>query len=143
MLTSKLDADIDTLILSSCHENPFTGSQTQADICLRDRGAASRTGVRIALFARVRESRACLYRIKTYEELTAAGIPCTVVLDSAVAYVMDKVDFVLVGSEAVVESGGLVNAVGSNQMAVIAKAENKPFYALAERCGTSSFSSSL
>jgi len=55
-----------------------------------------------------------------------------VVLDSAVAYVMDKVDFVLVGSEAVVESGGLINAVGSNQMAIIAKAANKPFYALAE-----------
>jgi translation initiation factor eIF-2B subunit alpha len=46
---------------------------------------------------------------------------------------MDKVDFVLVGSEAVVESGGLINAVGSNQMAIIARAENKPFYALAER----------
>jgi len=45
---------------------------------------------------------------------------------------MDKVDFVLVGSEAVVESGGLVNAVGSNQIAIIAKAANKPFYALAE-----------
>lgn len=37
------------------------------------------------------------------------------------------------GSEAVVESGGLVNAVGSNQIAIIAKAANKPFYALAER----------
>lgn len=71
--------------------------------------------------------------LKTYEILTAVGIPCTVVLDSAVAYVMDKVDFVLVGSEAVVESGGLINAVGSNQMAIIAKAQNKPFYALAER----------
>jgi translation initiation factor eIF-2B subunit alpha len=46
---------------------------------------------------------------------------------------MDQVDFVLVGSEAVVESGGLINAVGSNQMAIIAKAANKPFYALAER----------
>jgi len=45
---------------------------------------------------------------------------------------MDKVDFVLVGSEAVVESGGLVNAVGSNQIAIIARAANKPFYALAE-----------
>jgi hypothetical protein len=71
--------------------------------------------------------------LKTYEILTAVGIPCTVVLDSAVAYVMDKVDFVLVGSEAVVESGGLINALGSNQMAIIAKAQNKPFYALAER----------
>ena len=72
-------------------------------------------------------------RLTTYEKLTAAGIPCTVVLDSAVAYVMDRVDFVLVGSEAVVESGGLINYVGSSQMAIIAKASNKPFYALAER----------
>lgn len=72
-------------------------------------------------------------RIKTAEALTAAGVPSTVILDSAVAYVMDKVDFVLVGSEAVVESGGLVNAVGSNQIAIIARAANKPFYALAER----------
>ncbi|EDR14283.1 uncharacterized protein LACBIDRAFT_145994, partial [Laccaria bicolor S238N-H82] len=64
--------------------------------------------------------------------LSAAGVPSTVILDSAVAYVMDKVDFVLVGSEAVVESGGLVNAVGSNQIAIIARAANKPFYALAE-----------
>ncbi|KAL5490365.1 GCN3 [Sanghuangporus weigelae] len=73
-----------------------------------------------------------LDRIKTQEALAAAGIPCTVVLDSAVAYVMDKVDLVLVGSEAVVESGGLINAVGSNQMAIIAKAANKPVYAMAE-----------
>ncbi|TCD69721.1 translation initiation factor eIF-2B subunit alpha [Steccherinum ochraceum] len=80
----------------------------------------------------VTEARPRGLGIKTYEELTAAGIPCTVVLDSAVAYVMDKVDFVLVGSEAVVESGGLINAVGSSQIAVIAKAGNKPFYALAE-----------
>ncbi|KAJ3480931.1 hypothetical protein NLI96_g7999 [Meripilus lineatus] len=80
----------------------------------------------------VTEARPRGHGIKTHEALTAAGIPCTVVLDSAVAYVMDKVDFVLVGSEAVVESGGLINAVGSNQMAIIARAANKPFYALAE-----------
>ena len=77
--------------------------------------------------------RTLIIRIKTCQELTAAGVPCTVVLDSAVAYVMEKVDCVLVGSEAVVESGGLINAVGSNQIAIIAKAANKPFYALAER----------
>lgn len=71
--------------------------------------------------------------MKTYEALTAAGIPCTVVLDSAVAYCMDEVDLVLVGSEAIPESGGLINAVGTLSMAIIAKAANKPFYALAER----------
>ncbi|KAF9264705.1 nagb/rpia/CoA transferase-like protein [Marasmius fiardii PR-910] len=80
----------------------------------------------------VTEARPRGLGIKTAEKLTAAGIPCTVILDSAVAYAVEKVDFVLVGSEAVVESGGLINAVGSNQMAIIAKAANKPFYALAE-----------
>ncbi|KAF9451055.1 nagb/rpia/CoA transferase-like protein [Macrolepiota fuliginosa MF-IS2] len=85
---------------------------------------------RISVF--VTEARPRGLGIKTAEALTAAGIPCSVILDVAVAYVMDKVDFVLVGSEAVVESGGLINAVGSNQIAIIAKAANKPFYALAE-----------
>ncbi|KAF4614804.1 hypothetical protein D9613_003041 [Agrocybe pediades] len=85
---------------------------------------------RISVF--VTEARPRGLGIKTAEELTAAGVPTTVILDSAVAYVMDKVDFVLVGSEAVVESGGLINAVGSNQIAIIARAANKPFYALAE-----------
>lgn len=80
----------------------------------------------------VTEARPRGLGLKTHEALIAAGIPCTVVLDSAVAYVIDQVDFVLVGSEAVVESGGLINAVGSNQMAIIAKAAHKPFYALAE-----------
>ena len=66
-------------------------------------------------------------------QLEKHGIPCTIVLDSAVAYVMDKVDIVLVGSEAVVESGGLINSVGSYQLALLAKVMNRPFYALAER----------
>lgn len=44
-------------------------------------------------------------RLRTHAVLTAAGIPCVVVLDSAVAYIMERVDMVLVGSEAVVESG--------------------------------------
>jgi translation initiation factor eIF-2B subunit alpha len=55
------------------------------------------------------------------------------VLDAAVGYVMDRVDVVLVGSEVVVESGGLIAGVGTYQMALLAKALNKPFYALAVR----------
>ncbi|GJJ12394.1 hypothetical protein Clacol_006636 [Clathrus columnatus] len=80
----------------------------------------------------VTEARPLGLGLKTYQILIDAGIPCTVILDSAVAYAIGKVDLVLVGSEAVVESGGLVNAVGSYQMALIAKAANVPFYALAE-----------
>ncbi|KAJ7774658.1 hypothetical protein DFH07DRAFT_800406 [Mycena maculata] len=85
---------------------------------------------RISVF--VTEARPRGLGVKTAEALTAAGIPCTVILDSAVAYAMEKVDFVLVGSEAVVESGGLINAIGSLNIAIIANAANKPFYALAE-----------
>ncbi|KAF7304859.1 Translation initiation factor eIF-2B subunit alpha [Mycena kentingensis (nom. inval.)] len=91
---------------------------------------AHRRNKRVSVY--VTEARPRGLGLKTAEELAAAGIPCTVVLDSAVSYIMEKVDFVLVGSEAVVESGGLINAIGSLNIAIIAKAANKPFYALAE-----------
>ncbi|KAJ7940667.1 hypothetical protein B0H13DRAFT_1939262 [Mycena leptocephala] len=91
---------------------------------------AHKRSKRLSVF--VTEARPRGLGVKTAEALTAAGIPCTVILDSAVAYAMEKVDFVLVGSEAVVESGGLINAIGSLNIAIIAKAANKPFYALAE-----------
>ncbi|WVN85831.1 uncharacterized protein L203_100983 [Cryptococcus depauperatus CBS 7841] len=80
----------------------------------------------------VTEARPGCLGMKTHQILTVNGIPCTVVLDSAVAYVMERVDMVLVGSEAVVESGGLVSSVGTYQVALVAKAMQKPFYALAE-----------
>lgn len=81
----------------------------------------------------VTESRPGGLGLKTYEELTAAGIPATLVLDTAVAYVMSRVDVVLVGSEGVAESGGLLNAVGTYQLGLISKSLGKPFYAAAER----------
>ena len=71
--------------------------------------------------------------LRTYQRLRQAGIPCTVVLDSAVAYIMPKVNMCLIGAEGVVESGGLFNAVGSYQMGVVAKAAGKPVFAVAER----------
>ncbi|PVF98914.1 nagb/rpia/CoA transferase-like protein [Serendipita vermifera] len=89
-----------------------------------------RKGRRISVY--VTETRPRGLGIRTHDILTKAGIPCTIILDSAVAYTMDKVDMVLVGCEAVVESGGIVNAIGSCQMAIIAHAFNKPVYVLAE-----------
>ena len=44
-------------------------------------------------------------------ELVTSGIPCTVILDSAVGYIMEQVDCVMVGAEGVVESGGIINKV--------------------------------
>uniref|UniRef100_A0A1B6MC87 Uncharacterized protein n=1 Tax=Graphocephala atropunctata TaxID=36148 RepID=A0A1B6MC87_9HEMI len=65
-------------------------------------------------------------------ELNKAGIPCTVILDSAMGYVMEKVDMVMVGAEGVVESGGIINKIGSFTMAMCASELKKPFYVLTE-----------
>jgi translation initiation factor eIF-2B subunit alpha len=69
---------------------------------------------------------------KAAERLTEAGIPVTVILDSAVGYFMERVDIVLLGAEGVVESGGIVNKIGTCQMAMVAKLYNKPLYVAAE-----------
>lgn len=91
---------------------------------------AHNKGRRISVY--VTETRPRGLGIKTHEILTAKGIPCTIILDSAVAYTMEKVDIVMVGCEAVVESGGIVNAIGSCQIAMLAHAFHKPVHVLAE-----------
>ena len=107
------------------------------------------------------------------------GFAVTIVPDSTVGFIMEKVDYVLVGAEAVVENGGIINKVrrgptrrrlvrksslcrrlllflhtsrrgfltsnrrrvaasachcqvGTNTIAIVAKAANKPVYVAAE-----------
>lgn len=66
------------------------------------------------------------------DELTEAKIECTLILDSAIGYIMESIDIVLVGAEGVVESGGIINRVGTFTMALCAREMKKPFYVLAE-----------
>lgn len=54
--------------------------------------------------------------------------------DAAVAHYMEQVDIVLVGSDVVVENGGIINSVGTFQVAMLAHAFNKPFYVCAQSC---------
>ncbi|XP_050538849.1 translation initiation factor eIF-2B subunit alpha isoform X2 [Daktulosphaira vitifoliae] len=67
-----------------------------------------------------------------YKCLNELKIPCTIILDSAVGYIMEKIDMVMVGAECVVESGGIINKIGSSTMAICAKEFKKPFYVLTE-----------
>eukprot|EP00588_Corethron_pennatum_P001795 CAMPEP_0194294986 /NCGR_PEP_ID=MMETSP0169-20130528/52312_1 /TAXON_ID=218684 /ORGANISM="Corethron pennatum, Strain L29A3" /LENGTH=395 /DNA_ID=CAMNT_0039044053 /DNA_START=69 /DNA_END=1256 /DNA_ORIENTATION=+ len=60
------------------------------------------------------------------------GVPVRVVLDSAVACAMENVDAVVVGAEGVVENGGVVNKIGTYNMAIAAHAMGVPFYVAAE-----------
>ncbi|XP_058473994.1 translation initiation factor eIF-2B subunit alpha isoform X4 [Solea solea] len=66
------------------------------------------------------------------EALRKLNVPVTVVLDAAVGYVLEKVDLVIIGAEGVVESGGIINKIGTYQMALCSKTHNKPFYVVAE-----------
>lgn len=65
-------------------------------------------------------------------ELQSCGIPCTVILDSAVGYIMGQVDCVMFGAEGVVESGGIINKIGTYTIALCAKMLNKPVYVMCE-----------
>lgn len=66
------------------------------------------------------------------KHLREKGVPVTLIVDSAVGYVIHKVDKVLVGAEGVAESGGIINHVGTYQIGVLAKSANKPFYVVSE-----------
>ncbi|KAI8929022.1 hypothetical protein BC831DRAFT_423045 [Entophlyctis helioformis] len=65
-------------------------------------------------------------------ELRGEGIPAALINDAAVGTVIGKVDMVLVGAEGVVQNGGIINQVGTYQVAVVAKAVNKPVYCVTE-----------
>jgi translation initiation factor eIF-2B subunit alpha len=66
------------------------------------------------------------------KELKKIGITCTVILDAAVGLILEKIDFVLLGAEGVVESGGIINKIGTTTMCLSAKTFNKPVYVAVE-----------
>ncbi|KAE8659588.1 protein LURP-one-related 11-like isoform 1 [Hibiscus syriacus] len=65
-------------------------------------------------------------------ELAKLDVPVKLLIDSAVAYTMDEVDMVFFGADGVVESGGIINMMGTFQIALVAHSMNKPVYVAAE-----------
>jgi len=59
----------------------------------------------------VTESRSAKSGYRTVNALAKVGIPVVLILDTAVGYIMEKIDLVLVGAEGVVENGGIINQV--------------------------------
>jgi translation initiation factor eIF-2B subunit alpha len=91
---------------------------------------AADRGVRFK--AIVTESRPSGLGKRAAKVLRDKGIPVSVVSDSATGYAMGKCDLVLVGAEGVVENGGIINALGTFQLAILARSAKKPFYVVAE-----------
>ncbi len=67
--------------------------------------------------------------------LAEEGIKTTLITDSAVAHFMSQVDLVIVGADSV-SRHGLVNKIGTYPIALAARAQGVPFYALS---GTEKF----
>jgi methylthioribose-1-phosphate isomerase len=70
---------------------------------------AARQNKRFVVY--VTESRSAKSGYRTADALVKVGIPVVLILDTAVGYIMEKIDSVLVGAEGVVESGGIMNQV--------------------------------
>jgi len=71
-------------------------------------------------------------RSKLIDELKSRGVETVHILSRAAAYVMERVDVVICGAEAVVESGAVVSQLGTYSMAIAAHVHKKPFYIVCE-----------
>lgn len=78
------------------------------------------------------EGRPDMHGKKIKSVLSKYNIPVELILDCCVSYYMEKIDSVFFGAACVSESGGIINKIGSYQIAIISKALNKPVYVVTE-----------
>ncbi len=68
----------------------------------------------------------------TVRELAKAGIPTTLIVDSAVRAVMKEVDKVVVGADSIAANGAVINKIGTSQTALSAHEARVLFFVAAE-----------
>lgn len=107
-------------VLTHCH------SSTVTSILKR----AHRMGKRISAICC--ETRPLYQGRITAKELSSAGIPTTLIVDSAARAFMREADLVLVGADAITSSGELVNKIGTSMVAFLAYEEEIKLYSAAE-----------
>lgn len=92
--------------------------------------AAHADGKKIKVYAT--ESRPWRQGLLTVRDLAAAGVPSTLIIDSAVRWIMKDIDVVVVGADTVCSNGALINKVGTSQVALAAREARVPFIVCAE-----------
>ncbi len=91
---------------------------------------AHRTGRKVHVYAC--ETRPLLQGSRlTVLELQRAGVPVTLIVDSAAATVIDRCNLVLVGADRIAANGDTANKVGTRMLALLARAARRPFYVVA------------
>ena len=91
---------------------------------------ARESGKRLKVFAR--ETRPVYQGRITARELSQAGIPVTLIIDSAARSFIDQVDIVMVGADTVEANGNVINKIGTCGLAIIANEFKVPFHVCAE-----------
>jgi ribose 1,5-bisphosphate isomerase len=78
------------------------------------------------------ESRPVFQGRITAKEMLDAGIKTTLIVDSAVRFVMNEVDLVVVGADAITSEGNVINKIGTSVVALAASEARTPFYVVSE-----------
>ncbi|TFG20535.1 MAG: S-methyl-5-thioribose-1-phosphate isomerase [Promethearchaeota archaeon] len=105
-------------VLTHCHSSVVTG------ILLK----ANEQGKNFRVFCT--ETRPRFQGYLTAKELLAAGIRTTLVVDSAMRWVVRNypIDMILVGADAITSEGTVLNKIGSRLLALVAREMHVPFY---------------
>lgn len=96
------------LIMTHCHSSAAVSIIT----------TAFKQGKNIRVIAT--ESRPMMQGHITIQQLNDAGIPTTLIVDSAMRYYMQDVNLAIVGADAIGVNGCLVNKIGTSQLALAA-----------------------
>jgi ribose 1,5-bisphosphate isomerase len=91
---------------------------------------AKENGVDFELF--LTETRPRYQGRITAREMAEAGVKATMIVDSAVRTVLNRVDLVLVGSDAITSEGNVINKIGTSLIALAAQEARTPFYIATE-----------
>ncbi len=91
---------------------------------------AHKEGKNISVYAT--ESRPKKQGYLTVKQLTAEGVPTTMIVDSAVRHVMPRINVVVVGADTVASNGAVINKIGTSQIALCAHEARVPVMVCAE-----------
>ncbi len=80
----------------------------------------------------VTESRPRLQGLLTVKDLSEVGVKINLIVDSAVRFFIEEIDYVIVGADTITANGALINKIGTSQIALIAKEARVPFIVAAE-----------
>lgn len=109
-----------SVILTHCH------STAAVEVIAR----AYREGRVVKVYST--ETRPFMQGRITVSHLLKYGVPVVQITDSAVRYVMNEVDYVVVGADTVASNGAVINKIGTSQVALTAKEARVRVYVAAE-----------